>query len=44
MSDEQLAEDQDYCRECDRVTRWSADERCDGCGRTWGFDAEEQTS
>lgn len=33
-------EDMDYCYECDKVTSWT-DEKCDGCGRTWGYDKGE---
>lgn len=30
----------DYCYECDKVTEWD-DEKCTGCGRTWGYDKGE---
>lgn len=29
------AEENDFCYECNRVTRWEG-ERCAGCGREWG--------
>lgn len=33
-------QDMDYCYECDKVTEWN-DEKCAGCGRTWGYDKGE---
>ena len=33
-------EGMDYCYECDKVTEWN-DEKCAGCGRTWGYDKGE---
>ncbi|QPE04145.1 hypothetical protein IT882_13185 [Microbacterium schleiferi] len=30
-----MADDTDFCYECDRVTKW-AGETCQGCGREWG--------
>lgn len=33
-------EDTDYCYECDKVTEWN-DEKCAGCGRTWGYEKGE---
>lgn len=33
-------ENMDYCYECDKVTEWD-DEKCAGCGRTWGYDKGE---
>ena len=37
---EDCGEDMDYCYECDKVTEWDG-EKCNGCGRTWGYDKGE---
>lgn len=29
----------DYCYVCDRITEWSDDEICSGCGRQWGHES-----